>query len=118
MTVFNEDSRVKIPALLHFTRLGYEYLSLKHAVWDTRHNIFPDIFLLSLARINPSAEAADLRRLLDDIHLDLQNEDLGKAFPYTTPRLAAPPIDERPGARGLTHPPTPIPQGERGGQPH
>ena len=80
MTVFNEDSRVKIPALLHFTRLGYEYLSLKHAVWDTRHNIFPDIFLLSLTRINPSAEAADLRRLLDDIHLDLQNEDLGKAF--------------------------------------
>ena len=28
---FNEDSRVKIPALLHFTRLGYHYLSLKGA---------------------------------------------------------------------------------------
>lgn len=25
----NEDSRVKIPALIHFTRLGYEYFSLK-----------------------------------------------------------------------------------------
>lgn len=25
----NENSRVKIPALVHFTRLGYEYLSLK-----------------------------------------------------------------------------------------
>ena len=24
--IFNEDSRVKIPALLHFTRLGYRYL--------------------------------------------------------------------------------------------
>lgn len=30
----NEDSRVKIPALLHFTRLGYEYLSLKKAEAD------------------------------------------------------------------------------------
>lgn len=80
MAKFNEDSRVKIPALLHFARLGYEYLSLKHAKWDTRNNIFPDIFLPSLARINPGVDAADLRRLLDDIHLDLQNEDLGKAF--------------------------------------
>lgn len=28
----NEDSRVKIPALIHLTRLGYEYLSLKEYV--------------------------------------------------------------------------------------
>ena len=27
-----EDSRVKIPALVHFTRLGYEYVSLKKMV--------------------------------------------------------------------------------------
>ena len=26
---FNEDSRVKIPAILHLMRLGYEYVSLK-----------------------------------------------------------------------------------------
>ncbi|MBT3206682.1 MAG: hypothetical protein HOM14_15935 [Gammaproteobacteria bacterium] len=26
---FNEDSRVKIPTILHLMRLGYEYLSLK-----------------------------------------------------------------------------------------
>ena len=80
MAKFNEDSRVKIPALLHLTRLGYGYLSLKEVAWDPRHNIFPDIFLPSLARINPGADATDLRRLLDDIHLDLQHEDLGKAF--------------------------------------
>jgi type I restriction enzyme R subunit len=30
---FNEDSRVKIPALLHLTRLGYSYLPLKEAEW-------------------------------------------------------------------------------------
>lgn len=28
----NEDSRVKIPALIHLTRLGYEYLFLKEFV--------------------------------------------------------------------------------------
>lgn len=27
--IHNENSRVKIPALVHLTRLGYEYLSLK-----------------------------------------------------------------------------------------
>lgn len=28
--VHNENSRVKIPALVHLTRLKYDYLSLKH----------------------------------------------------------------------------------------
>jgi type I restriction enzyme R subunit len=27
--IYNEDSRVKIPALIHLTRLGYKYFSLK-----------------------------------------------------------------------------------------
>ena len=31
---FNEDSRVKIPAILHLTRLGYTYLSLKQLNYD------------------------------------------------------------------------------------
>ncbi|MFT4256027.1 MAG: hypothetical protein QM599_03590 [Pseudoxanthomonas sp.] len=41
MNKFNEDSRVKIPALLHLTCLGYRYLSLKDARWDGHANIFP-----------------------------------------------------------------------------
>ena len=40
----NENSRVKIPALVHFTRLGYEYLSLKNytgkGLIDEDTNIF------------------------------------------------------------------------------
>ena len=32
MTIHNENSRVKIPALIHLTRLGYKYLSLKKMV--------------------------------------------------------------------------------------
>jgi hypothetical protein len=40
MTKFNEDSRVKIPAILHLCRLGYKYISLNNAVWDADTNIF------------------------------------------------------------------------------
>lgn len=37
----NENSRVKIPAILHLMRLGYDYLSLKNENWDKQTNIFP-----------------------------------------------------------------------------
>ena len=50
---FNEDSRVKIPAILHLTRLGYTYLPLKDQSWDGKTNIFPELFRDSLSRINP-----------------------------------------------------------------
>ena len=33
---FNEDTRVKIPAILHLCRLGYKYLSLKGANWKVK----------------------------------------------------------------------------------
>lgn len=77
---FNEDSRVKIPALLHLERMGYRYLSLKQAHWDTRSNIFPEVFEAALLRINPELSREDVPGLLDEIRLELQNEDLGKAF--------------------------------------
>ena len=77
---FNEDSRVKIPTILHLTRLGYEYQSLKGAVWDVRTNIFPELFKKSIAAINPEIEHSDIDRLLDDVKLTLENEDLGQAF--------------------------------------
>ena len=34
MPVFNEDTRVKIPATIQFLRLGYEYQSLKDVELD------------------------------------------------------------------------------------
>lgn len=77
---FNEDSRVKLPSVLHLCRLGYEYLSLKGAVWDEDTNIFTDIFRASIARINPGIEESDIDRLLGDIRFALDNEDLGKVF--------------------------------------
>lgn len=36
--VFREDSRVKIPCILHLVLLGYRYLSLKGAAWDVDTN--------------------------------------------------------------------------------
>jgi type I restriction enzyme, R subunit len=77
---FNEDARVKIPAILHLTRLGYQYLSLKNCTWDTGANIFPDIFKESVSRINPDTDPSEISRLLEEISLELDNEDLGKAF--------------------------------------
>jgi type I restriction enzyme R subunit len=77
---FNEDSRVKIPAILHLMRLGYNYLSLKGQLWDESTNIFPEIFMRSIQRFNPELSSEDARRLLDEISLTLENEDLGRAF--------------------------------------
>jgi type I restriction enzyme R subunit len=77
---FNENTRVKIPAILHLCRLGYKYLSLKKATWDQETNIFTDIFDDSIARINPDLEQEDRKRLLEDVSLVLDYEDLGEAF--------------------------------------
>lgn len=77
---FNEDSRVKIPTILHLMRLGYEYLSLSDQKWDESTNIFTDIFKSNLHRLNPELSSGDIDRVYDEIALCLENEDLGKAF--------------------------------------
>jgi type I restriction enzyme, R subunit len=77
---FNEDSRVKIPAILHLQRLGYEYLSLKDSVIDESTNIFTEVFSKSLKEINPGIEDEEIERVFTDLSLELDNDDLGKAF--------------------------------------
>lgn len=79
---FNEDSRVKIPTILHLMRLGYGYLSLKDpkVIWDESTNIFTDIFFQSIKRINPALNDLEASQLLAEVSLSLENEDLGKAF--------------------------------------
>ena len=52
-----EDSRVKIPANLHVTMLGYTYLSLKGSRWDEANHILLDLFHSSVAA-KPSAPGA------------------------------------------------------------
>jgi len=77
---FNENTRVKIPAILHLCRLGFDYLPLSKARWDEDTNIFTDIFSESIARINPDIDPDDIRREYEKISLVLDNEDLGQEF--------------------------------------
>jgi len=78
---FNEDARVKIPALLHLVRLGYTYIPRsEHDKRNEVSNIFPDIFKESIARLNPSISDIEINNLYGDIHLKLDYDDLGKDF--------------------------------------
>nr|WP_241831301.1 type I restriction endonuclease [Salinivibrio kushneri] len=61
-------------------RLGYEYLSLKGTHWDKDTNIFPELFSSAVSRINPDMTSDDVARLLEEVKLSLDNEDLGRAF--------------------------------------
>jgi len=78
----NEDSRVKLPALLHFLRLGYTYQSKKGANIDERNNIFVDIFKSSLREINnKDYEDAFLEDIIKEIaHLTDNDKDKGEHF--------------------------------------
>lgn len=79
----NENSRVKIPALVHFTRLGYQYISLKDYSGniDGDTNIFIDILCAAINRINGVAlTIEDTKKIVDDIKVILSNDDLGKVF--------------------------------------
>lgn len=77
---FNENTRVKIPAILHLCRLGYEYISPANAKRDESTNIFTDIFAESIIRINPDKDGSEVKRVFDNLSLALDNEDLGQAF--------------------------------------
>jgi len=79
----NENSRVKIPALVHFTRLGYEYISLKNykGLIDGDTNIFVDTFLNAINRLNGvNLSIADASKIIDELKIVLSFDDLGKAF--------------------------------------
>ena len=72
---FTEDTRVKIPAILHLIRPGYSYLSLKTQTWHKETNIFPDIFTPALARINLDTAPDDIERVFKDTKLLLDWTD-------------------------------------------
>lgn len=80
-----EDKYVKIPAIIHATRIGYEYLSI-HGMeagedFDPDTNIFYELFRKSLERIN--GQELDMSRalnLISQLKLKLDANDLGRAF--------------------------------------
>lgn len=81
MAVFNEDTRVKIPATIQFLRLGYEYQSLKDIDLHTETRIAINRFKLALERINGrSYSDAEISAILDEIHSVIRNNDMGRSF--------------------------------------
>ena len=76
-----EDERVKIPALLHLTRLGYQYVSLKENAYDGDTDIFVDAFRDAVCCLNSrSFSEVEINALLQDFKQILDAEDLGKQF--------------------------------------
>lgn len=83
MKVFNEDTRVKIPATIQFLRLGYNYQSLKTDDVDIDFNtkIFVNRFKPALEKINGRALSYDeIKVILSDINTTIKSNDLGKSF--------------------------------------
>lgn len=76
---FNEDSRVKIPAILHLLRLGYQYIPQNEQDRIAENNIFPSVFIPKIATLNNVTEE-EAHRVLEEINLELDYEDLGKKF--------------------------------------
>lgn len=84
---FSEDSRVKIPALLHFTRLGYQYRRLKdiRAQLDFETNINRQVLRDAMNKLNPSLLASPLtdeefQAIMAELADSLAGDDLGQAF--------------------------------------
>lgn len=79
---FNEDSRVKIPALLHFLRLEYTYQTKKKQNINPHNNIFVDVFKQSIRNINGKDYTDEqLDALIKEIETLTENRrDKGKSF--------------------------------------
>lgn len=81
MAIFNEDTRVKIPATIQFMRLGYEYQSLKDAELHNETRIDIKRFHSAVNRINDKEYSGEeIIAIVEDIHSVIKNNDLGKAF--------------------------------------
>ena len=77
---FNEDSRVKLPALIHLGKLGYRYLSLKNLEYDIDSNIVTPILRERLTKFNPNITPIEIEQHIAKIINVLDNDDLGREF--------------------------------------
>lgn len=80
---FSELTRVQIPAALHLMRLGYTYLSRNGkeiAERDPDTNILVSVFKEQFLKFNNYLTEEDFERELANIKLELDQNDLGRAF--------------------------------------
>lgn len=80
MAGFNEDTRVKVPALMHLTRLGYTYRSLHDLHLDPTTNIDVDTFSKKLKDFNKDITDSQIKLFIGQIQNMLNNDDLGREF--------------------------------------
>lgn len=76
--IHNENSRVKIPALVHLTRLGYKYIKQKDCsqAYCPKTNIFKNILRDSINRLNGTAlTEAEVDSLVEELAIKLNNDD-------------------------------------------
>lgn len=83
-SLFNEATRVQMPALVHLTRLGYIYYGkitedMAGTKYDPDTNILLDVFKKQFAALNPGHEG-EAEEILRQIRQELDNDDLGRSF--------------------------------------
>lgn len=81
---FNEATRVQMPAMVHLTRLGYQYygkIQEKDAktVYDPKTNILIEVFRSQFEKLNPE-NAGAWKETLREIRKELNDDDLGRGF--------------------------------------
>lgn len=81
---FNEATRVQMPAMVHLTRLGYQYAGKMYeegcgSIYDGDTNILLKIFKQQFERLNPGHEG-EYAQVLKDIKKELNDDDLGRGF--------------------------------------
>lgn len=84
MKQFSEATRVQMPAMVHLTRLGYNYFGKIHedmrgVAFDGDTNILLDVFEQQFKKLNPGHEGEFLQ-VLKDIRKELNDDDLGRGF--------------------------------------
>lgn len=83
-SMFNEATRVQMPALVHLTRIGYIYIGkltedMAGTVYDPDTNILINVFKEQFAKLNPDHEG-EAEQVLKTIRQELDNDDLGRGF--------------------------------------
>lgn len=82
--MFNEATRVQMPAMVHLTRLGYNYFGklteeMAGTIFDPDTNILIDVFKSQFEKLNPEYKG-EAEQTLRTIRQELDNDDLGRSF--------------------------------------
>lgn len=82
--MFNEATRVQMPALVHLTKLGYTYFGkiseeMAGTVYEPDTNILIEVFKRQFEILNPE-RAEEALQVLREIRQELDNDDLGRSF--------------------------------------